>query len=111
MSVMLPGMGADLYESYVGSIISAGALAAAAFSSDASLSMIGVIIPMMIAAIGIISSIIGTFFVSTAEGASQKNLLGSLRRGTYISSILSAAGLGGFDIRTYAPRTAEYSGR
>ena len=86
------GMGADLYESYVGSIISAGALAAAAFSSDASLSMIGVIIPMMIAAIGIISSIIGTFFVSTSEGASQKNLLGSLRRGTYISSILSAAG-------------------
>ena len=81
------GMGADLYESYVGSVISAAALAAAA-----GLGMNGVIIPMLIAAIGIVSSIIGTFFVSTKEGASQKNLLGSLRRGTYISSILSAVG-------------------
>lgn len=79
------GMGADLYESYVGSVISAGALAAAA-----GLGMSGVIVPMLIAAIGIIASIIGTFFVSTKEGATQKNLLGSLRRGTYISSILSA---------------------
>ncbi len=79
------GMGADLYESYVGSVISAGALAAAA-----GLGMKGVIVPMLIAAIGIIASIIGTFFVSTKEGATQKNLLGSLRRGTYISSILSA---------------------
>ncbi len=81
------GMGADLYESYVGSVISAAALAAAA-----GLGMSGVIIPMLIAAIGIVSSIIGTFFVSTKEGASQKNLLGSLRRGTYISSVLSAVG-------------------
>ncbi len=81
------GMGADLYESYVGSVISAAALAAAA-----KLGMVGVIVPMLIAGIGIISSIIGTFFVSTKEGATQKNLLGSLRRGTYISSILSALG-------------------
>ncbi len=79
------GMGADLYESYVGSVISAGALAAAA-----GLGMPGVIIPMLIAAVGIIASIIGTFFVSTKEGATQKNLLGSLRRGTYISSVISA---------------------
>ncbi len=79
------GMGADLYESYVGSVISAGALAAAA-----GLGMSGVIVPMLIAAIGIIASIIGTFFVSTKEGALQKNLLGSLRRGTYISSVISA---------------------
>lgn len=81
------GMGADLYESYVGSVISAGALAAAA-----QLGMVGVIIPMLVAALGIVSSIIGTFFVSTKEGATQKNLLGSLRKGTYISSILSALG-------------------
>ncbi len=81
------GMGADLYESYVGSIISCGALAAAA-----GLGFSGVIVPMLIAAIGIIASIIGTFFVSTKEGATQKSLLGSLRRGTYISSILSAIG-------------------
>lgn len=81
------GMGADLYESYVGSIISCGALAAAA-----GLGFNGVLVPMLIAAIGIISSIVGTFFVSTKEGANQKALLGSLRRGTYISSILSAIG-------------------
>ena len=81
------GMGADLYESYVGSIISCGALASAA-----GLGFNGVLVPMFIAAIGIIASIIGTFFVSTKEGATQKSLLGSLRRGTYIASILSAVG-------------------
>ncbi len=79
------GMGADLYESYVGSIVSCGALAVAAGHG-----LSGVLVPMLIAAIGIISSIIGTFFVSTKENADQKALLGSLRRGTYISSILSA---------------------
>ena len=79
------GMGADLYESYVGSVISAGALAVAA-----GLGVSGVIVPMLIAGIGILASIIGTFFVSTKEGATQKMLLGSLRRGTYISSIISA---------------------
>lgn len=81
------GMGADLYESYVGSVISCGALAAAA-----GLQFEGVIVPMLIAAIGILASILGTFFVSTKEGATQKQLLGSLRRGTYISSIISAIG-------------------
>ncbi len=81
------GMGADLYESYLGSIISCGALAA-----SAGLEMKGVLIPMLIAAIGIVASIIGTFFVSTKENATQKSLLGSLRRGTYISGALSAIG-------------------
>ena len=81
------GMGADLYESYVGSIVSCGALAVAA-----GLGLNGVLVPMLIAAVGIISSIIGTFFVSTKENADQKALLGSLRRGTYASSILSAIG-------------------
>ena len=81
------GMGADLYESYVGSIISCGALATAA-----GLGFSGVLVPMLIAAIGIISSIIGTFFVSTKENADQKMLLGSLRRGTYASSIIAAIG-------------------
>lgn len=80
------GMGADLYESYVGSIISTGALAVAA-----GLGFSGVTIPMVMAAIGILASIIGTFFVRTKEGASQKNLLGALRRGTWISAILVAA--------------------
>ncbi len=81
------GMGADLYESYVGSIISCGALATAA-----GLGFNGVLVPMLIAAIGIIASIIGTFFVSTKEKADQKMLLGSLRRGTYASSIIAAIG-------------------
>ena len=81
------GMGADLYESYVGSIISCGALATAA-----GLGFNGVLVPMLIAAIGIIASIIGTFFVSTKEGADQKSLLGSLRRGTYASAVISAIG-------------------
>lgn len=81
------GMGADLYESYVGSVISCGALATAA-----GLGFNGVLVPMLIAAIGIIASIIGTFFVSTKEGADQKSLLGSLRRGTYASAVISAIG-------------------
>ena len=79
------GMGADLYESYVGSIISTAALAVAA-----GLGFSGVTIPMVMAAIGILSSVIGTFFVSTKEGASQKNLLSALRRGTWISGIIIA---------------------
>ena len=79
------GMGADLYESYVGSIISCGALAVAAGHN-----FNGVILPMLIAAVGIIASIISTFFVSTKEGATQKMLLGSLRRGTYSAAIISA---------------------
>ena len=81
------GMGADLYESYVGSVISCGALAVAA-----GLQFSGVMVPMLIAAIGIISSIIGSFFVKTKENATQKNLLASLRKGTYISALLSAIG-------------------
>ncbi len=79
------GMGADLYESYVGSIISCGALAVAAGYGFS-----GVILPMLIAAVGIIASIISTFFVSTKEGATQKMLLGSLRRGTYSAAVISA---------------------
>lgn len=79
------GMGADLYESYVGSIISCGALATAA-----GLGFNGVIVPMLIAGVGILASIIGTFFVSTKEGADQKALLGSLRRGTYAAALISA---------------------
>ena len=79
------GMGADLYESYVGSIVSCGALAI-----SASHGFNGVILPMLIAAVGIIASIVSTFFVSTKEGATQKMLLGSLRRGTYSAAIISA---------------------
>ena len=76
------GMGADLYESYVGSIVSTASLAVAAGLQA------GVIIPMVMAAIGIVASIVGTFFVRSGEKAEQKVLLGALRRGVYISSIL-----------------------
>ena len=81
------GMGADLYESYVGSIISASALGVAAFSDQAFKAMD---IPMVMAAIGIICSIIGTFFVRTDEQADQRTLLKALSRGTNLSAILIA---------------------
>lgn len=79
------GMGADLYESYVGSIVSTSALAVAA-----GFGMNGVGVPMILAAMGVLCSLLGTFFVRTKEGASQKNLLRALRTGTYISAILIA---------------------
>ena len=81
------GMGADLYESYVGSIISASALGVAAFADKGFFAMA---VPMLIAAIGILCSIIGTFLVRTKENATQKNLLSSLSRGTNFSAILIA---------------------
>ncbi len=81
------GMGADLYESYVGARISSCALAV-----SAGFGLKGMAVPMMLATIGIIASIIGTFFVSTKENANQKSLLSALRRGTYISGILVAIG-------------------
>lgn len=81
------GMGADLYESYVGSIVSTAALAVAA-----GFGVKGVAVPMMLAALGVIASIIGTFFIKTKEEASQKSLLTALRAGTYISAILIVIG-------------------
>ena len=77
------GMGADLYESYVGSIVSTIALAVAA-----GYGMQGVGVPMVLAALGVLCSVVGTFFVKTKEGASQRNLLRALRTGTYISAAL-----------------------
>ena len=80
-------VGADLYESYVGSIISASALGVAAFSDQAFKAMA---IPMVMAAVGIICSIIGSFFVKTEENADQRTLLKALSRGTNLSAILIA---------------------
>ena len=80
------GMGADLYESYVGSIISASALGVVAFSG----SLKAMALPMLMAAIGIVCSVCGTFLVRTKEGASQKNLLRALSRGTNFSAVLIA---------------------
>ena len=81
------GMGADLYESYAGARLSACALAVSAgFGMD------GMAVPMVLSAIGIFASIIGTFFVKTGENADQRSLLSTLRKGTYISSALVAIG-------------------
>ncbi len=80
------GMGADLYESYVGSILSASALGVAAFNGD----MKAMSLPLILAAMGVICSIIGTFLVRTKEGASQKDLLRALSKGTNFSAIVIA---------------------
>ena len=84
------GMGADLYESYCGSILATSALGAAAYllTGDVDMQYKAVVAPMLIAAVGIILSIIGIFAVRTKENASMKNLLGSLALGTNLSSIL-----------------------
>ena len=79
------GMGADLYESYVGSIVATSALAVAAGHG-----IKGVMVPMIMAAVGVIASIIGTFFVKSGEQAEQSVLLAALRRGVYTSSVIVA---------------------
>lgn len=79
------GMGADLYESYVGSIVASCALAVAA-----GLEFKGVTVPLVMAAVGVIASVIGTFFVRSGEQAEQKVLLRALRRGVYTSAVLVA---------------------
>ena len=85
------GMGADLYESYCGAILSTAALGATAFAGMGLQTQFnGVIAPMIIAAVGIILSIVGIFLVKAKEGASQKQLLAALGRGVNVSSILIA---------------------
>ncbi len=79
------GMGADLYESYVGSILatfSLGAIAGYGFN--------GMLLPLVLAVLGIICSILGSFLIRTREDASQEDLLKSLRTGTYSAAILAA---------------------
>ncbi|MBI5874061.1 MAG: sodium-translocating pyrophosphatase [Candidatus Omnitrophica bacterium] len=77
------GMGADLYESYVGSIVATSALGVAA-----GLGVGGVTVPMVMAAVGVLASVIGTFFVKSKEDASQAALLWALRKGVFASAIL-----------------------
>ena len=79
------GMGADLYESYVGSI-----LATFALGTVAGYGFEGILLPVALAFCGIICSILGSFLVKTKEDATQKSLLTSLRTGTYVSAVLSA---------------------
>lgn len=82
------GMGADLYESYCGSILATAALGAAAFAGDMQLK--AVLAPMMIAAVGILLSVLGIFLVRTREGAGMKQLLHSLGLGVNVSAVLIA---------------------
>lgn len=82
------GMGADLYESYCGSILATAALGAAAYAGG--MQMEAVLAPMLIAAVGILLSVLGIFFVRTQEGATMKQLLGALGVGVNGSSILIA---------------------
>ncbi len=85
-------MGADLYESYAGSILATAALGASAFMmrNDAVMQFKAVLAPMLIAAVGVILSIIGIFMVKTKESAQMKQLLGALGRGVNTSSFLIA---------------------
>lgn len=92
------GMGADLYESYIGSIISTNALAVAA-----GFGMSGVAVAMLLAVLGILASIFGTFFVKTDENSGQKELLRALRTGTYISAGIVAV-FSFFIVRYFLPQ-------
>ncbi len=85
------GMGADLYESYCGSILATAALGAAAFSAVGGVTQLNAVLaPMLIAAVGIALSVIGIFIVRTKEGASMKQLLGALGFGVNVSGVLIA---------------------
>ena len=85
------GMGADLYESYCGSILATAALGASAFYNDGDVQAKAVFAPMLIAAVGIILSIVGIYTVKTKEGAGMSQLLKSLGFGVNLSSALIAA--------------------
>ena len=86
------GMGADLYESYCGSILSTAALGATAFAaSSGDMQLKAVIAPMLIAAVGVFLSLFGIFLVRTKEGATMKDLLHALGLGTNTAAVLIAA--------------------
>ncbi len=82
------GMGADLYESYIGSILATFALGASAYAGD--MTWNAMLLPIVIAVAGVVCSILGTFLVRTKEGADQRALLGTLRKGTYTAAALAA---------------------
>lgn len=84
------GMGADLYESYAGSILATAALGASAFMMNPEMQVKAVFAPMLIASVGVILSIIGIYMVRTKEGAKMKELLSALGKGVNVSSLLIA---------------------
>jgi K(+)-stimulated pyrophosphate-energized sodium pump len=81
------GMGADLYESYCGSILASAALGVAAYEGFPKMQYMMLLLPMVLAGVGILLSVSGIFLVRTQEGATQKNLLAALARGINISSL------------------------
>jgi K(+)-stimulated pyrophosphate-energized sodium pump len=87
------GMGADLYESYAGSILATMALGASAFATSAveGMQLKAVLAPSLIAAVGVVLSLLGIFVVKTKEGAGMKELLAALSRGTNLAAVLIAA--------------------
>lgn len=97
------GMGADLYESYVGSILSCAALGA--FATEA---LGAFLMPFLLAAAGILASIIGSLFVRTKENASQKTLLSALRKGLYVTSGIMV--VASFFIIKYVSKLENYWG-
>jgi len=106
------GMGADLFESYTNSILAASVLGAAAASSLGlgHIQQVNfVVAPMMIAGIGVVASVVSTFFIRTKEEASQKSLLWALRRAIWGSSIITLAAIA-FLIHLVLPRVAPGTG-
>ena len=110
------GMGADLYESYAGSILATMALGASAFATAATQSVGGaemqlkaVFAPMLIAAAGVLLSLIGIFLVRTKENAGMKQLLGALSRGTNTAAVLIAAATFGIMYFLFGKETGEFA--
>ena len=105
------GMGADLYESYAGSILATMALGASAFATSAveGMQYRAVFAPMLIAAVGVLLSIIGIFLVKTKEGAGMKELLCALSRGTNTAAVLIAAATFGIMYFLFGKETGEYA--
>jgi len=97
----IAGMGADLYESYVGSMVATMALSIVAFAGTG-FEVNGVLLPMVLAGVGILASLVGSFLVRAGEKAEQKVLLAALRRGVYGAALLSAV-LGFLIVRWLLP--------
>ncbi len=85
------GMGADLYESYCGSILASASLGASAYAGSMHMQMSAILLPMTLAGIGVIASIIGILVVKTGEDATLKELMAALNRGIYVSSAIIVA--------------------
>ncbi len=105
------GMGADLYESYAGSILATMALGASAFATSAveGMQMKAVFAPMLIAAVGVLLSLIGIFMVRTKENAGMKELLGALSRGTNTAACLIAVATFGIMYFLFGKETGDYA--